>query len=111
MIGPIIAVVASSSLLRQYALGRITNPCSSPVAGIWRVHEVVLSLDRALVSPCAVVEPMGFQLFMKHMRAGVAIAAFPEHGNAASRRNTAQCEREPSTAPAGVLRYFAWPSK
>jgi len=62
LIGPIIAVVASSSLLRQYALGRITNPCSSPVAGFWHVHEVVRSLDRALVSPCAVVAPIGFQL-------------------------------------------------
>lgn len=55
-----------------------------PVTGIWRLHEAVIPLDRALVAVCAVVALVIFQLFLRRTRMGLAMQAVAQDRETAS---------------------------
>lgn len=79
-----LAVAITLQAVAVIAFGPAELSMERPVTGAWRVHEAVISLDRALVAACAVVALVAFQLFLRHTRLGLAMQAVAQDREAAS---------------------------
>lgn len=79
-----LAVAITLQALVLIMFGPADHSLERPVTGIWRVHEAVISRDRALVAACALVVLVTFQLFLRHTRLGLAMQATAQDREAAS---------------------------
>lgn len=79
-----LALAITLQSLALIAFGPAEQSIPRPAAGVWPLHEAVVSLDRALVSLCALVALVGFHLFLKYTRMGLAMQAVAQDRDAAS---------------------------
>lgn len=79
-----LAVAITLQALVLIVFGPADHSLERPVTGIWRVHEAVISRDRALVAACALAALVAFQLFLRHTRLGLAMQAVAQDRETAS---------------------------
>jgi branched-chain amino acid transport system permease protein len=68
-----LAIILQSSALILF--GPDDQSVTRPVQGVWHLDASIISLDRAVVSACAVVTLVAFYLFMKYTKLGLAMQA------------------------------------
>lgn len=68
-----LAIILQSSALILF--GPDDQSVPRPVQGIWHLGGAVISLDRAVVSACAIVTLVAFYVFMKYTKLGLAMQA------------------------------------
>lgn len=75
--GMIMALAVSITLqaLALIVFGPLDQSVARPLTGVWRVGDVVFSLDRLLVAACALVVLLAFYVFLLHSRLGLAMRA------------------------------------
>lgn len=75
--GMIMALAVSITLqaLALIVFGPLDQSVPRPVSGVWRLGDVVLSLDRLLVAACALTVLGLFYVFLQHSRTGLAMRA------------------------------------
>lgn len=86
-LGGMIMSLAAAIILQSVvaiAFGPSEQSVARPVTGVWHLHEAVVSLDRAAVSLCALVALVGFYLFLKFTRLGLAMQAVAQDRETAS---------------------------
>lgn len=79
--------LALAIILQSVALiifGPSEHSVPRPVSGVWRLHEAIISLDRALVSLCSIAALSLFYLFLKYTRLGLAMQAVAQDRDTAS---------------------------
>lgn len=79
-----LAVAITLQALALILFGPADQSVERPVSGIWRLHEAVVPLDRALVAACAVVALIAFHLFLHRTRFGLAMRAVAQDRDTAS---------------------------
>jgi branched-chain amino acid transport system permease protein len=77
-----LAIILQSSALILF--GPDDQSLSRPVQGIWHLGDAVISLDRAVVSVCAIVTLAAFFVFMKYTKLGLAMQAVSQDRETAS---------------------------
>ncbi len=84
--GMIMALAVSITLqaLALIVFGPLDQSAPRPVAGVWRLGDVVLSLDRLLVAACALAALTAFYAFLRYSRMGLAMRAVAQDEQIAS---------------------------
>jgi len=79
-----LAVGITLQALALILFGPADQSLERPVTGIWRLHQAVFPLDRALVAVCAVLALIVFHVFLRHTRLGLAMQAVAQDAEVAS---------------------------
>lgn len=84
--GMIMALAVSITLqaLALIIFGPLDQSAPRPVSGVWRLGDVVISLDRLLVAACALAALLVFYLFLRFTRMGLAMRAVAQDEQIAS---------------------------